>query len=118
VPDRYGMKQPKWIVRIEAVPQWEPGYWVLRGWDREGRVVPTAAVDSVVRRGDTADVGGIAYAGSHGVGKVEVQVDGGEWQSAKIRQPLSDPTWVVWRAQLPGGRRYLARVVPGVSSRA
>ena len=116
VPDRYGMKQPKWIVRIEAVPQWEPGYWVLRGWDREGRVVPTAAVDSVVRRGDTADVGGIAYTGSHGVAKVEVQVDGGEWRPADLRQPLSDLSWVIWRARLPVGKRYVARV--GVSSRA
>jgi len=116
VPDLYGMKQPKWIVGIDAIGQWEPGYWVQRGWDREGRVVPAAAVDTVVRRGDRAEVGGIAFAGSHGVAKVEVQVDGGEWQPAELRQPLSDLSWVIWRATLPPGKRYTARVV--VSSRA
>ncbi len=114
VPDLYGMKQPKWIVAIDAISQWEPGYWVQRGWDREGRAVPSAAVDIVVRRGDRADVGGIAYAGSRGVSGVEVQVDGGEWHAAELREPLSALTWVMWRATVPAGRRYGARV----SSRA
>ena len=31
VPDRYGMKQPKWIASIEAIDRWKPGYWVARG---------------------------------------------------------------------------------------
>ena len=111
VPDLYGMKQPKWVVRMDAISQWEPGYWVQRGWDREGRVVPTATVDTVVRRGDSAEVGGIAYAGSHGVAKVEVQVDGGDWRTAELREPLSELSWVIWRATLPPGKRYTARVV-------
>ncbi len=109
VPDLYGMKQPKWITRIDALSQWEPGYWVLRGWDRDGHVVPAAAVDTVVRRGDMADVGGIAFAGGHGVATVEVQVDGGDWHPAQIRTPLSELTWVIWRATVPAGRKYLAR---------
>jgi hypothetical protein len=75
-------------------------------------------VDVVVKRGEMADVGGIAFAGNRGVAKVEVQVDEGEWRIAQIRRPLSDLTWVIWRAALPAGRRYVARVVPGVSSRA
>jgi DMSO/TMAO reductase YedYZ molybdopterin-dependent catalytic subunit len=116
VPDLYGMKQPKWITGIDAISQWEPGYWVLRGWDREGHVIPSAAVDVVVKRGDMSDVGGIAYAGSRGVAHVEVQVDGGDWHRADLRQPLSGLTWVVWRARVPAGKRYTARV--GVSSRA
>jgi DMSO/TMAO reductase YedYZ molybdopterin-dependent catalytic subunit len=105
VPDRYGMKQPKWIVRIEAIDRWEPGYWVERGWDREGLVRPTAAIDAV-RVGGTAGegvhvmVGGIAYAGAKRVSKVEVEIDGGEWRPAALRTPLADTTWVVWRADL------------------
>jgi DMSO/TMAO reductase YedYZ molybdopterin-dependent catalytic subunit len=115
VPDLYGMKQPKWITRIEAIAQWEPGYWVVRGWDREGHVVPAAAVDAVARNGDDADCGGIAFAGSRGVASVEVRVDGGDWRETELRRPLSDLTWVVWRAHLPAGAKYIARVV---SSRA
>ena len=109
VPDRYGMKQPKWIVRIEAIDHWEPGFWVARGWDREGRVVTTAAVDVAVRRGDTVEVGGFAYAGDRGISRVEVRGDDGGWHDAELREPLSDLTWVIWRATLPPSSMYVAR---------
>jgi hypothetical protein len=42
-------------------------------------------------------IGGIAHAGSRGISKVEVQVDGGPWQQAQMRTPLSQLTWVIWR---------------------
>jgi DMSO/TMAO reductase YedYZ molybdopterin-dependent catalytic subunit len=115
VPDLYGMKQPKWVTGIDALSTWEPGYWVARGWDRDGHVVPSAAVDTVVRRGDISQVGGIAYAGSRGVAKVEVHGSDGEWHEAQLRQPLSGLTWVIWRAELRASGPYVARVV---SSRA
>jgi DMSO/TMAO reductase YedYZ molybdopterin-dependent catalytic subunit len=107
VPDVYGMKQPKWITSIEAIDHWEPGFWVARGWDREGRVATTAAVDAVARRGDVTEVGGFAYAGARRISRVEVRANRGEWQPAEIRQPMSDTTWVIWRTEfrLPGGQR-------------
>jgi DMSO/TMAO reductase YedYZ molybdopterin-dependent catalytic subunit len=109
VPGLYGMKQPKWIVGIDALDRWEPGYWVERGWSKDGHVVTTSVVDAVVRRGDIAEVGGVAYAGSRGVAKVEVRADDGNWHEAQLRDPLSDLTWVVWRAALPVSVRYVAR---------
>jgi len=99
VPDLYGMKQPKWIASIEAIDHWEPGFWVSRGWDREGRVKTTAAVDAVVRRGGVVEVGGFAYAGARGISRVEVRANEGEWQPADIREPMSDTTWVIWRTE-------------------
>ena len=111
VPDLYGMKQPKWITSVDAIGQWEPGYWVQRGWDREGRVVPTAAVDTVLVRKEMTEVGGIAYAGSRTVAAVDVQVDGGEWHRAELRTPMSGLSWVIWRATVPNGKRYIARAV-------
>ena len=114
IPDLYGMKQPKWIDTIVAIDRWEPGYWVARGWDREGHVAITSVVD-VVSGGSTAEVGGIAYAGSRGVSKVEVRVDplddaAGEWREATLRDPMSGTTWVVWRAELavPQGDHTIA----------
>ncbi len=41
IPDVYGMKQPKWIESIEATDRWEPGYWVVRGWDKIARMKAT-----------------------------------------------------------------------------
>jgi DMSO/TMAO reductase YedYZ molybdopterin-dependent catalytic subunit len=104
IPDLYGMKQPKWIAAIDVTDRWEAGYWVARGWDRDGRVTITSAVD-VVTTGAMAEIGGIAFAGSRGVSKVEVRVDEGEWHAAQLRDPLSETTWVLWRArvELPRG---------------
>jgi DMSO/TMAO reductase YedYZ molybdopterin-dependent catalytic subunit len=116
VPDLYGMKQPKWIAAIEAIDHWEPGFWVSRGWDREGRVKTTSAIDAVIRRDDVVDAGGFAYAGARGISRVELRLDDGEWQAAQIREPMSGTAWVVWRYALraPAGKhRITVRAVDG-----
>lgn len=109
VPDRYGMKQPKWIESIEAIEEWEAGYWVRRGWDREARVEATAVIDAVatdmmmaeMRPGSPVPVGGIAYAGARGISRVEIRADDGDWEQAELREPLSGTTWVLWRYDWP-----------------
>jgi DMSO/TMAO reductase YedYZ molybdopterin-dependent catalytic subunit len=104
IPDRYGMKQPKWITAIEVTDEYHEGYWVERNWDEVARVKATSVIDTVVveRAGEGGDpqgvlVGGIAYTGARGVSRVEVRVDGGPWQEAQLRAPLSETTWVIWR---------------------
>ncbi|WP_420640787.1 molybdopterin-dependent oxidoreductase [Candidatus Leptofilum sp.] len=104
IPDRYGMKQPKWIVGVEVTDEYQPGYWVERNWSKEAivrttSVIDTVAVDSVgaVDGQQVIPIGGIAYSGARGIGGVEVRVDGGDWQPAQLRTPLSETTWVIWR---------------------
>ena len=108
IPDRYGMKQPKWITGIEVTDQYQPGYWVERNWDEVARVKATSVIDTVavdnigaINGQQVIPVGGIAYAGARGIGGVEVRVDGGEWQPAQLRAPLSETTWVIWRYEWP-----------------
>jgi hypothetical protein len=109
IPNRFGMKQPKWIVRIEAVAEAQPGYWVERGWSNEATMRTTSVIDVafVEPAGDgQAMMGGIAHAGERGISRVEVQVDDGPWQEAELRAPpLSPLTWVQWRfeASVPAG---------------
>ncbi len=102
IPNHFGMKQPKWIQSMTVVAQPQTGYWVERGWSEQAVVKTTSVIDAV----DTQDssqtrvvpVGGVAYAGARGIRKVEVQVDGGDWQAAELRDPpLSPLTWVQWR---------------------
>ena len=107
-PDRYGMKQPKWITGMEIIEEYRQGYWVERGWDKRAEVrtvsvVDTVAVDAVYENSGQklVPVGGIAFAGAKGISKVEVRVDGGPWQEAQLRSPLSDTTWVIWRYDWP-----------------
>ncbi len=108
LPDRYGMKQPKWIVDIEVTDQYREGYWVERGWDEVARVMATSVIDTVAVRDiieaegqRMVPVGGIAFAGARGISRVQVRVDGGPWQDARLRSPLSETTWVIWRYDWP-----------------
>src|SRR5439155_21669847 len=45
----------------------------------------------------------IGFTGARGVSKVEARIDQGAWQQAQLRDPLSDTTWVIWRANLLSG---------------
>ena len=108
IPDRYGMKQPKWITGIEVTDEYQEGYWVERSWSEEARVkatsvIDTIAVNNIIQRDNQrlVPVGGIAFAGDRGISKVEVRVDGGPWEEAQLRAPLSETTWVIWRYDWP-----------------
>ena len=124
IPDVHGMKQPKWIESIEAMDHWEPGYWVVRGWDKVAKmkatsVIDTIAVDMTIISTDQrklVPIGGIAHAGARGISKVEVRVDDGPWQAAAIRTPLSQMTWVIWRYDWPfqpGKHNFAVRCYDG-----
>lgn len=107
IPNRHGMKQPKWIERIELIDRHGPGYWVDRGWDAQAIVHTTSVVDAVDTAAadagsGTVPIGGIAYAGARGISKVEVQVDDGPWVEAVLRAPALSPlSWVQWRYDWP-----------------
>ncbi len=105
IPNRFGMKQPKWITHIKAVDQATSGYWEQRGWSNQAIPPTTSVIDKLYlppEQQGTVWVGGIAYAGARGISKVEVQVDDGAWQAAELRDPpLSPLTWVQWRYTWP-----------------
>jgi len=124
IPDLYGMKQPKWLQSIEAMDHKEPGYWVKRGWDETARMKATSVIDTVsvdmmlaqADRNTRIPVGGIAHAGARGISKVEVRVDSGPWTEARLRAPLSDTTWVIWRYDWPfqpGNHTFTVRCSDG-----
>ncbi len=123
IPNRYGMKQPKWITSIEAIDHNGPGYWVERGWSLTAfpqiiSVIDTVAKDKV--ENGRIPIGGIAWAGDRGIKKVEVQVDGGDWVEAVLRTPpLSPLTWVQWRydwPSKPGSHKFTVRATDGTGT--
>jgi DMSO/TMAO reductase YedYZ molybdopterin-dependent catalytic subunit len=105
IPNRYGMKQPKWIISIDAIDHEGSGFWEDRDWSRTALVYTTSVVDNVTVDEPTASkflpAGGIAWAGDRGIGRVEIRVDDGPWQQAQLRNPpLSPLTWVQWRTMI------------------
>jgi DMSO/TMAO reductase YedYZ molybdopterin-dependent catalytic subunit len=104
IPDRYGMKQPKWITGIEVIDEYREGYWVERNWDEVAQVKTTSVIDTVAvnaivenDRQRFVPIGGIAFSGARGISNVDLRVDSGPWEPALLRSPLSETTWVIWR---------------------
>ena len=123
IPDRYGMKQPKWITGVEVTDNYLPGYWVQRGWDEKAQVHATSVIDTVAVNARYENdgvqfipIGGIAFSGARGIAHVEVRIDDGAWQQAQLRAPLSETTWVLWRYDWPfesGNHKFEVRCVEG-----
>lgn len=101
VPGIYGMKNVKWITRIEAIDSDLRGYWQRRGWNDRAEYKTMSRIDAPDSAvSNEATIAGIAFAGDRGVAGIEVSTDGGKtWEQAEIKSPLSPYTWSLWRRQ-------------------
>jgi DMSO/TMAO reductase YedYZ molybdopterin-dependent catalytic subunit len=103
IPGLYGyVSATKWLKEIQLTG-WEEfdGYWIPRNWAKEAPILTQSRIDTPKRNatlaaGTTVPIGGVAWAPDRGVQRVEVAIDGGEWQEAEISDPLNDATWVQW----------------------
>lgn len=124
VPGLFGMKNPKWITRIEPVDYNFLGYWERSGWSDKASVQtmskftsPPAGVAG--RVGTEVILGGLAYAGERGIREVQISPDNGRtWQSAEIKPPLGKYTWMLWaaswRPESPGTYTLVVRARDGM----
>ena len=119
VPTIYGMKNVKWLLRVEAVTTDFQGYWQERGWSNAAIVKTTAVTDTqrnLRLENGIVPLGGIAFAGDRGIAAVEVQIDGGPWQHATLAEPRTPVQWRPWRFNwraLPGRHTIAVRAVDG-----
>jgi DMSO/TMAO reductase YedYZ molybdopterin-dependent catalytic subunit len=126
VPGIYGMKNVKWLKEIEVVGEDYQGFWQKRGWSDTAIVKTQATLDTsnpalgndqtVQLEDGQVVLGGYAFAGDRGIGAVEVQIDGGAWQPAQLKQPTSQLTWRAWRyawTARPGEHTVVVRATDG-----
>ncbi|MFJ6389356.1 sulfite oxidase [Streptomyces sp. NPDC091972] len=102
VPGLYGFVSAcKWIEDIELTTfdSYDP-YWVKRGWARRAPVRTQSRIDTpkpfARPRTGMVMVAGVAWAQHRGIGKVEVRVDDGPWQQARLAAEDSRDTWRQW----------------------
>lgn len=121
IPGIYGMKNVKWLTRIDVMTGDYLGYWMERGWSDVATYNTHVRIDAPtgsVRSGAAVQIAGIAFAGSRGIRRVEVSTDGGTtWVDAVLEQPPGRQTWLRWRyewsAPAPGRHRLTARATDG-----
>lgn len=123
VPNIYGMKNVKWITKIEPVDFDYMGYWQERDWSDVATVLTMSRIDTVlpgkdVPLGKTLRLGGVAFAGDRGISKVELSLDDGEtWNEAQLSEVPSGRTWRLWRydflAEELGIYRLVVRATDG-----
>ena len=102
IPGLYGfISATKWISRMTLTTYDEKkAYWTERGWATDAPIKIASRIDtpqsfSTIRGGDTF-VGGVAWAQTRGIGKVEVQTDGGAWQEAQLGPDVGVDYWRQW----------------------
>jgi DMSO/TMAO reductase YedYZ molybdopterin-dependent catalytic subunit len=103
IPGLYGYESAcKWIAEIEATTyQAYSAYWVQRGWAEQVLIKTESRID-VPKRGATVPAGtvsvaGVAWAQHRGISAVQIQIDGGPWERAKLGAQDTIDTWRQWR---------------------
>jgi hypothetical protein len=108
--------RPEQALRLEDFD----GFWIPRGWSKNGPIKTESRID-VPRSGATVVAGrtavaGVAWAPARGISKVEVQVDGGPWNEARLGDVASANTWVQWMWEwgaTPGDHKLRVRATDG-----
>lgn len=102
VPGLYGyVSATKWVTELKVTTFAEDeAYWTPRGYSAEAPIKMSSRIDTP-RSGTpvsagTVAVAGMAWAQTVGIERVEVRIDEGEWQSARLSVPVNEDTWVQW----------------------
>ncbi len=121
---RYGVKNPKWLTKIEPVAQPYNGYWPQRGWNKDAFVRTFSRLDTpqeqtVVPAGKPFGIiRGVAFAGARGISKVEISFDGGKtWSDTTLRKILPKDDWMpfthTWPDPTAGKHDVVVRATDG-----
>lgn len=122
IPGLYGfISATKWVARISASTYaQDPAYWTVRGWATDAPVLTGSRIDlpdGSITVGQTA-IGGVAWAmDGDGISRVEVSIDDGPWQEARLADQPTPRTWRQWWLEweaTPGSHAIAVRATNGL----
>ena len=102
VPGLYGyVSATKWVTDIEVTTfAGNYAYWAQRGWSQQAPVKTESRIDVPSGSGPVTagpvTVAGVAWAQHKGIDAVEVRVDNGPWQQARLAAVPSIDSWRQW----------------------
>jgi DMSO/TMAO reductase YedYZ molybdopterin-dependent catalytic subunit len=101
-PGLYGyVSATKWLVDLEVTRFADfKAYWTTRGYAAEAPIKTSSRIDvprsfARVKPGRT-QVAGVAWSQDRGITGVEVRVDGGRWDAARLAEQDNVNTWRQW----------------------
>jgi len=118
VPGLYGyVSACKWITDIEVTTfAANVAYWAQRGWSQQAPIKTESRIDVPTGAGQlrpgTTPVAGVAWAQHKGIDAVEVRVDNGPWNQARLAAVPDIDCWRQWVwdwAATPGNHVIAAR---------
>ncbi|SEP02163.1 molybdopterin-dependent oxidoreductase [Trujillonella endophytica] len=102
IPGLYGyVSACKWLVGIEATTfDAYDAFWAQRGWAQEGPIKVASRIDTPAPLREfpagRRAIAGVAWAQTRGIGRVEVQIDEGEWLDADLGPEVDADIWRQW----------------------
>ncbi|MCX4544889.1 molybdopterin-dependent oxidoreductase [Streptomyces sp. NBC_01565] len=125
VPGLYGyVSACKWLteLRLTTFAAYD-AYWVRRSWAARGPVKTQSRIDTPRPLAEPTEgrvaVAGVAWAQHRGIAGVEVRVDGGPWQEARLAAADGVDTWRQWVwqwAATPGTHTLEVRATDGAGA--
>jgi DMSO/TMAO reductase YedYZ molybdopterin-dependent catalytic subunit len=118
VPGLYGyVSATKWVTDINVTTfAGNSAYWAQRGWSQQAPIKTESRIDVPADGASLAaghrTVAGVAWAQHKGIDAVEVRVDAGPWQQARLAAVPGIDTWRQWAWEwdaAPGGHVIQAR---------
>ena len=122
IPGKFGMKQPKWVTRIQLVDNAYLGFWESQGWsdtcERWAHARFTDPKEDAKITGKNFELTGYAVGNLDGIREVQISLDDGEtWRKADLYSNPSPLTWSFWKHvwvnPSPGKYKIRARTVDG-----
>ncbi|NOZ06237.1 MAG: molybdopterin-dependent oxidoreductase [Chloroflexi bacterium] len=104
-PGRYGMKQPRWVTKMELLTEPQRGYWELQGWSNEAKIKTNSQIREPMGGHQLLplkplSIRGTAFSGKDGIARAEVSTDNGQtWSAAKLVRgpaPVAPYVWTEW----------------------
>lgn len=122
VPGLYGyVSATKWLTELQLTTfDAFDAYWVPLGWAERAPIKTQSRIDvprslATVPAGRVA-VAGVAWAQQRGIDRVEVKVDNGRWEQARLAEQFDIDTWRQWVYEwdaTPGRHELRVRATDG-----
>jgi DMSO/TMAO reductase YedYZ molybdopterin-dependent catalytic subunit len=125
IPGKFGMKQPKWITRIELVNRPYKGYWESSGWSETCERWAHARFSDLKDgaklaklSGKNLEFTGYAIGNLDGIQAVEISFDHGQtWERTNLFSNPSPIVWTFWKYvwvnPKPGQYQLRVRAIDG-----